>query len=149
MPSPSILMCLLEQTESSILLWFNPRWQPSPMKLTHPPPPDEWEGELEKGKTYGLRWEQINNSNTGKYNNKNIKNTDKKTERNKAQEKQMIHSTTAHHPPGLIPSSDWPLLANSPQFIHWTQCAMVWNIPVARLVSSVLPMLSHKASPPH
>lgn len=39
------------------------------MKLTHPPPPDGWEGESEKGQIYRLRQEQVN-SDTGKYNNK-------------------------------------------------------------------------------
>lgn len=30
-------------------------------------------------------------------------------------------------------SSNWPFLANSSQFLHWTQNSMAWNIPLARL----------------
>lgn len=39
-PLPASQNVALRTNEYSILLWVNARWQPSPMKLTHPPPPD-------------------------------------------------------------------------------------------------------------
>ena len=42
-------------------------------------------------------------------------------------------------PADWCPSSNPPLLANSPQFIYWAWCPMVWNIPLAS--SGQLPRL--------
>lgn len=92
--------------------------------------------ELKKGKTYGLRWEQLNNWNKVKYNanadanaNTNTEKRDLKGKRDKATNKQKTNKqkkectiqvlTNCCPVPTQSLSSNQPLRANSPHFIHW------------------------------
>lgn len=64
---------------------------------------------------------------------------ERQEEKEKTQPKLTMHSMQLlpHHllsdVQPLSPSSNWFLLAISPQFIYWPWCCMVWNVPLASL----------------
>lgn len=115
------------------LSWFNPNWQPSTMQLlTHFPsaPMVGWGGQSEKKTKL-----KFNSNGKVKYNNDTPSNNNFNKEERKRRQNPRETSDACYNfppPPDGGPASPWaliiPLQVDSPQFIHWTHCFIVWNI---------------------
>lgn len=104
--------------------------------------PEGWGRDSEKGKTHGLRQEQLNNSNKVKhyyyyyhhhyYYNNNSNRKEKETEKGiKPKKKQLMPNTVAHCL--LTNAQPVPEQQSAPsrklsQFVYWACCHMLWNI---------------------